>query len=144
MARKEKQSVVVGAQNVVAQEVAQPAPPAESKGKRSAKRKEIILRGADGKPAHGLTDVASVQALGYRFATPATHLVVRAQFKSAAHWFAFCAWRAEQEAAHYNQLAADAGANPDAYKRVAASTKLAARVKELEALLAQLQAQSAQ
>jgi len=140
MARKEKQSVVVGAQNVVAQEVAQPAAPQEARGKRSAKRKEIILRGTDGKPAHGLTDVASVQALGYTFAMPATHLVVRAQFKSAAHWFAFCAWRAEQEAAHYNALAVDAGANPDNYKRVAASTKLAAENKALAAKLAQLEA----
>lgn len=144
MARKVKQSVVVGAQNVVAQTEAQPAAPQETRGKRSAKRKEIILRGADGKPAHGLTDVASVQALGYTFAQPATHLVVKAQFKTAHHWYAFCAWRAMQEAEHYNQKATDAAANPDAYKRVAASTKLAARVKELEALLAQLQAQGAQ
>lgn len=142
MARKEKtNSVTVGAQNVqevapvVPQEVAQ-----SGKAKRSAKRAEIVLRGADGKPAHGLTDIASLQALGYAFSMPATHLVVRAQFKSAQHWFTFCAWRAEQEAAHYNALAEQAGANPDAFKRVAASTKLAQENKALAAKLAQLEA----
>lgn len=144
MARKEKSSTVtVGAQNNVE---AQPAPvvPQEvvqsGKAKRSAKRAEIVLRGADGKPAHGLTDIASVQALGYVFSMPATHLVVRAQFKAAQYWFAFCAWRAEQEAEHYNTLAADAGAQPDKYKRVAASTKLAQENKALAAKLAQLEA----
>ena len=143
MARKKKSStVIVGAQNaeaqvapVVPQEVVQ-----SGKAKRSAKRAEIVLRGADGKPAHGLTSVESLHALGYVFAMPAKHLVVKAQFKNVAHWYTFCAWRAQQEAEHYNALAADAGANPDKYKRVAASAKLATENKALAAKLAQLEA----
>lgn len=106
--------------------------------KRSAKRAAKQVRGQDGKPVHGLTDVASAQSAGYVYGTSA---LVRAQFKTAHHWFAFCAWRAEQEAAEYHSKAADAAANPEAYKRAQSgkAAKLADTNKQLLARIAQLE-----
>jgi hypothetical protein len=95
---------------------------------------------------HGLTDVQSALDAGYVYGT---HALVRPQFVDAHHWYAFAAWRAEQEAQEYHAKAADALANPAAYKRTSTATKaqeenkrLQERLAQLEALLVAMQAQA--
>lgn len=119
-------------------QITAPQETAPDKEKRSANRAARILRGADGKAVHGLTDITSVSSAGYVYGT---HLLVRQQFAAPTHWFAFCAWRAEQEAQDYHAKAADALANPAAYKaqRVARGNAVQeAQVNKLAALVAQL------
>jgi hypothetical protein len=156
MARKDKQSsVVVGADVAVADvavadvavadvaqdlvaSVPQEAQTGSKKEKRSAARAARQVRGADGKPVHGLTDVQSALNAGYVYGT---HGLVRAQFTSAHNWYNFAAWRAEQEAQEFYALAADAAANPAAYKRAQSgkAAKLAQENSALQARLAQLE-----
>lgn len=130
-----------GAPVVVVQE-AQAQPPVETGATRKEKRAAKQLRGADGKPVHGLTSVQSALDAGYTYGA---HMLVRAQFRTAALWFGFCAWRAEQEAQEYHAKAADASANPEAYKRAqSGGAKLAQENKELAATVARLEAMLAQ
>jgi hypothetical protein len=148
---KVESSVVVGAPVVADVAPVVASVPQEAHGtkteKRSAKRAAKQVRSADGKPVHGLTDVQSALSAGYVYGT---HALVRAQFKTAHHWFAFCAWRAEQEVQEYHTKAADAAANPEAYKRAQSgkaakladtNKQLLERIAQLEAMFAALSAQ---